>query len=91
MKRVGFQGLAVILSGDSPQRARAPVVNDHGEEHNQEGGQTRLDFYMMKEQAFKGFVDDPNAGKQQQSGFDESRKIFYLAVAVLVIGVCWLV
>src|SRR5437879_2609391 len=51
MKRVRFESLAVIFGGDSAQGPRAPVVHDHGEEHNQEGGEARLDFYMVEEEA----------------------------------------
>ena len=42
---------------------------------------------MMKKQPLDRFIDDPYAGQQQQAGFDEGRKIFKLAMSILVIGV----
>ena len=42
---------------------------------------------MVEEEAFGGFVDDPDAGEQEQAGLDESGEVFHLAMSVLVIGV----
>src|SRR5439155_9037545 len=91
MKRVCLESLAVIFRGDPAQGPWAPVMHDHGEEHKQEGGEARLDFYMVEEEGVKVFVDDLDAGQQEQSGFDESGEIFDFAMPVLVIGIGGLV
>src|ERR1700690_2554809 len=41
----------------------------------------------MEEQALDGFVDDEDACEEQEPGFDEGRKVFDFAMAVLVVGV----
>ena len=46
---------------------------------------------MPIEQAHDRFVDNPGTGQQKQSGFDEGRKIFDFAMAILVVGVGGLV
>jgi hypothetical protein len=42
---------------------------------------------VPKEQAQRGFIDDPGTGEQQQAGLNKRGKVFDLAVAVLVVGV----
>ena len=42
---------------------------------------------MVKEQTLNRFVDDHHTSDQQQTGFDKGRKIFYLGMAILMIGV----
>ena len=70
-----------------PERAGAPGVDRHRQQHDQERGHARLNFHAVKEQPLDRFIDDPDAGQQQQTGFDEGRKILELAVPVLVIGI----
>ena len=87
MQCIGLERLAVVLGGDPAQRARAPEIHRHGDEHHDEGGDAGLDLDVMKEEAFSGFVDDPDAGEQQQAGLDEGGEVLHFAVPVLVIGV----
>ena len=41
---------------------------------------------MVKEPPYR-LPDDPHAGHQQQPGFDKCGKIFYFAVAILMVGI----
>ena len=41
----------------------------------------------MKEEPLARFVNNPDAGQQQQAGFDEGREAFDFAMTVLVLGV----
>ncbi len=84
---IGFQGLAVEFVGDPPQGARAPPVDAHGKKHDSKGRERRLDFYAQEKHAQNGLVDYPDASNQKQTGLDEGRKILYLAMAILMVGV----
>jgi hypothetical protein len=88
---IGFQRLAIVFGGDAAQGAGAPVVHRHGDQHNDKGPDRRLDINAAEKQAHNRFVDDPDAGQQQQAGFDEGRKVFHFAVAVLMVGIGGLV
>src|ERR1700728_3276548 len=87
MQGVGFQRLAVVFIGDTAEHTRAPPVQSHGKNHHGKSGGRGLDFNVAKEEAHRGFVDDPGAGEQEQAGFDKSGKIFDFTVAVLMVGV----
>ena len=87
MQCVGLQRLAVVFVGDAPQPARTPEVDDDRNAHHHKRPERRLDFDGMEEQTLARFVDDPDAGQQQQAGFDEGREALDLAVTVLVLGV----
>ena len=91
VQRVGLQSLAVVLVGDALQSPRTPEVHDHRDAHNDESPDGGLDLDGMKEEALAGFVDDPDAGQQQQAGFEEGGEALDFAVAVLMIGVGGLV
>ena len=91
MERVRQQRLAVVLVGNSLQPARAPEVDDDRSAHHDESPHAGLDLDGMKEQPLGGLVDDPDAGRQQQPGFDECREVFDFSVAILVLGVGGLV
>ena len=87
MQRIGFQRLTVVLRRNAPKGAGAPGVDRDRKEHDQEGSHGRLNLHAVKEQTPHRFIDDPDAGHQQQTGFDEGGKILKLAVSVLVIGI----
>ena len=87
MKRVGFERLAVILGSDLAQRPRTPEVHRHGNEHDGESRDAGLDLDVVKEQPLDRLVDDPNTGKQEQTGFDKRGEILHLAMSVLMVGV----
>ena len=74
------------------RRGRAIArLNAHPQKHHEEGSHAGLDLDSLKKEPLDGLVNDPDASEQQQAGFDECRKTLDLAVAVLVIGVGWLV
>src|SRR4051812_28802205 len=87
MQRVRLQGLAVILHSDTPQRPRPPEIYSHRDEHNYESRNAGLNLHVMEKQSLGGFVDDPDTRQQQQAGFDESGKILYFPMAILVIRI----
>ena len=87
VESVGFQSLAVVLSGNAPQDAGTPPIDAHGEQHHRKSGDRWLDFDAAEEETNHGLVNDPDAGEQQQSGFHESGEILDFAVTVLVLGV----
>ena len=55
--------------------------------HDEHGPDAWLDLHVMKEKTVHGLVDDPDAGEEEQAGFDEGGDVFDLAVAVLILGV----
>src|SRR5437879_1589583 len=91
MQCVSLQGLAVVFICDSSEGARTPEIYRHREEQDQKRSHTRLDVYVMKKQSLHSFIDDDNAGEQQQASFDEGREILDFLVTVLVISVGGLV
>ena len=91
MQGVGFEGFARVALGDDIQRAGAGHVNGEGEEKNQDGGDAWLNMDGAKEKAIESFVNDVNGGEDEQTRFNECRKIFELAVAVGVALVGWLI
>ena len=91
VQRVGLQSLAVVLLGDTAQAARAPEIDDHGKAHHGESPNRRLDLDPVEEEPFDRFVDDPDAGEQQQAGFKEGGEALDLAVSVLMFGISRLV
>ena len=44
-------------------------------------------MHVVEEQPSDRLIDDPDAGQEQQTGFDEGGEVLYLAVAVLMVGV----
>ena len=59
--------------------------------HHHKCPRRRLDLNVLKEQPLDRLVHDPNAGQQQQAGFDEGGEILNFAVAVLVVRIGGLV
>ena len=84
---IGLERLAVVLGGNPAERARTPEIDAHRNEHHGKGGDAGFNIYVAEEQTLGRFIDDPNASQQQQTGLDECGKIFYLAVAVLMLRV----
>ena len=70
-----------------PRARERQASTADGERHDEERGHARLNFHAVKKQPRDRFIDDPDAGQQQQAGFDEGGKILKLAVTVLVIGI----
>src|SRR5579862_1604253 len=91
MECVGFERLTVVFGRNAAEHPGAPPVESHREHHHCEGSDGRLDVDPPKKEAQRRFVNDPSAGQQQEPGFDECRKVFDLAVAVLMVGICGLI
>ena len=77
---------AILPKARERQKSTAMEMNITSER-----GDAGLDVDVVKEKPLDGFVDDPDAGEQQQAGLEEGGEIFHFAVAVLVIGVGGLV
>ena len=88
MEGISLQYLAIIFLSNLSQSARAPEIYRHRKEHHQKRGHTGLDFNVVEEQSFDGFVNDDHASHQQQAGLDERRKVLDFSVAILMVGVC---
>ena len=83
---------AVILIGNDLKLARAPPVHRHGKKHHDKSGQRGLNVHaVMPVETADCLPYDPNAGKKKQASFNKGRKIFYLAVSVLVFSVSRLI
>ena len=87
MESIGFQRLAVIFLA-----AIRPSERERQKSTAMEANRTRnaampAQFPHDEKQPLHGFVNDPDAGQKQESGFDESGEVLHFTVAVLVIGV----
>src|SRR5215510_9766903 len=87
MQGIGFESLTIVLGCDLRKSARTPVIQPHGQQHHDKGSYAWRDLYFAEKQPLKSFVDDPNAGKEQQAGFDKSGKVLDFAVTILVLGI----
>ena len=72
---------------DALQLSRAPEIDGNRYEHHHERPDAGTDLDGVEEQPLHCFVDDPDTSQQQQAGFDESGKVFDLAVTELVVGI----
>jgi hypothetical protein len=87
VQRVGCERIAVVPLGHRVKAAGAREVDRDGEQKNQKRPDTVTHRNRVDKNPNDRFGGNPYAGGEHQEGFNETRKIFDLGVAVRVIVV----
>jgi len=87
VQRIGLESLAVVLFGCARERARPAEIDDDRENDDNKRPDAHLNVHIDEEEALDRFINDPDAGEEQQEGLEQSGEVFDLAVAIGVLKV----
>ncbi len=87
MQSVRLQRLTGIFAGDTAERPGSRYIDEDRNDHDDESPWGRIDFNRLEKQPVDGFMNDPDAGREQQNGFEQRREILDLAMAIRVLTI----